>query len=176
MSNFHKHGFVYPFDADNIAHHDNIKDYYTTTFPDDELGVKLDETATFQELYHSVLKPKGDVYKYVGVSDSLVRERLFDRISEIYGIPYDDIYGHWLELEEDTMETYSKKLIERRISLAMDEIESMVEFLKANYPREGQLAEVKSSLNNIEIALDFNDDESDKWTFYSNGSRAHLNK
>jgi hypothetical protein len=73
------------------------------------------------------------------------------------------------------METYSKELIERRINLAMDDIESIIAFLKANYPRESQLPEIKSSLNNIMIALDLNDDESDKWKFYSNGSRVHLN-
>ena len=73
------------------------------------------------------------------------------------------------------MKAYPKKVVERRINLTLDEVESMVEFLKANYPKENQLPEIKTSLNNILIALDFEDVESDGWEFYSNGSRVNLN-
>ena len=69
----------------------------------------------------------------------------------------------------------SNEMIERRTSLVMDEVESIAKFLKDNYPTDGKLHEVMASLMNIEIALDFNDDESDRWTFYSDGSRSHLN-
>jgi len=74
------------------------------------------------------------------------------------------------------METYSKELIERRTNLVMDDVECIAKFLRDNYPADGKLYEVMASLNNIEIALDFNDDESDKWKFYPDGSRSHLNK
>lgn len=74
------------------------------------------------------------------------------------------------------METYSEELIERRTSLVMDEVESLSKFIQANLPRDEKFYEVMSSLHNIEIALDFNDDESDRWAFYADGSRAHLNK
>jgi hypothetical protein len=74
------------------------------------------------------------------------------------------------------METYSKELIERRTNLVMDEVECIAKFLNDNYPRDGKLHEVMASLMNIEIALDFEDNESDRWTFYPYGSRAHLNK
>lgn len=74
------------------------------------------------------------------------------------------------------METYSKELIERRTSLVMDEVESIAKYLNDNLPRDEKFYEIISSLNNIEIALDFNDSESDRWAFYADGSRAHLNK
>jgi hypothetical protein len=73
---------------------ENIKEYYTTTFPTDELGADLNETATFQGLF-VVLFIKDDVYEYIGVADSLVRERLFERLAEMWGLPYDDVYNQW---------------------------------------------------------------------------------
>ncbi len=74
------------------------------------------------------------------------------------------------------MEAYPKELIERRTSLVMDDVECIAKFLRDNYPADGKLFELMSCLSNIEIALDFNDDESDNWKFYPDGSRAHLNK
>ncbi len=72
------------------------------------------------------------------------------------------------------MKAYPKELIERRVNLAMDDLECVANFLRDNYPDDSKLYEVKTCLNNIEIALDFNDDESDSWKFYPEGSRAHL--
>jgi hypothetical protein len=74
---------------------ENIKEYYTKTFPTDELGADLDYTATFEGLL-IVLFTRKDVYDYVGVSDSVIRERLFERLAEIYSIPYNDVYYQWL--------------------------------------------------------------------------------
>lgn len=73
------------------------------------------------------------------------------------------------------MGTYSKELIERRASLIMDDVEHIAKLLNENYPKDAKLHEVIASLMNIEIALDFEDDTSDKWKFYDNGSRAKLN-
>lgn len=73
---------------------DNIKKYYTSTFPTDELGAELNQTATFSGLYRALDAQKG-AYKYIGVTDSLIRERLFERLAEIIGCPYDDIYIMW---------------------------------------------------------------------------------
>jgi hypothetical protein len=73
---------------------DNIKEYYTTTFPTDELGAELNETATFLGLYGTLCLKK-EVYDYIEVTDSLVRERLFERLAEMYGLTYDDVYELW---------------------------------------------------------------------------------
>jgi hypothetical protein len=74
---------------------ETIKEYYTKTFPTDELGADLDHTATFEGLL-IVLFTRKDVYDYFGVSDSVIRERLFERLAEIYNISYDDVYYQWL--------------------------------------------------------------------------------
>jgi hypothetical protein len=72
----------------------NIKQYYTTTFPD-ELGLEINPNATFLGLIGNI----GDVYEYIGVVDSLIRERLFERVAEIMECTYDEVYYLWLNAE-----------------------------------------------------------------------------
>jgi hypothetical protein len=72
-----------------------IKDFYVDKYPMDELGIEINEKSTFDGLY-KVLDNEGDVYHYIGVTDSLVRERLFDKLSQLMGVDYDVIYDKWL--------------------------------------------------------------------------------
>lgn len=73
----------------------NIKEYYTTNFPTDELGLEINPQATFMDLY-TVLTISGEVYEYLGVGDSLIRERCFERVAEIAGVTYDTIFSKWV--------------------------------------------------------------------------------
>jgi hypothetical protein len=73
----------------------NIKQFYCETFPTDELGVEINETATFTGLYHA-LHIGNDPYEYIGVSDSIVRERCFEKLAEIIDTNYDYVYDLWL--------------------------------------------------------------------------------
>jgi hypothetical protein len=73
----------------------NIKNYYCETFPTDELGVEINENATFIGLYHDLLIG-GDPYEYIGVGDSIVRERLFEKLANIIDTSYDYVYNLWL--------------------------------------------------------------------------------
>jgi hypothetical protein len=66
----------------------------------DELGVEINEKSTFNGLY-KVLDNKGDVYHYIGVSDSLVRERVFEKLADIMGVKYDEIYQKWLDSDDE---------------------------------------------------------------------------
>lgn len=72
-----------------------IKEFYLEAFPSDELGVELNENATFDGLLNTLLYSK-DVYEYIGVYDSLVRERLFEQAAERLNKPYDYVYNLWL--------------------------------------------------------------------------------
>jgi hypothetical protein len=38
-----------------------------------------------------------DIYDVIGVGDSVIRERLFEHLSEIKDVNYDYIYKKWLE-------------------------------------------------------------------------------
>ena len=72
----------------------NIRNYYVNEFPSDELGLEIDPKANFESLWLAI---RGDmVYEYIGVSDSVVRERLFVKFSELTGHDYDYIYQQWL--------------------------------------------------------------------------------
>ena len=72
----------------------NIRNYYVNEFPSDELGLEIDPKANFESLWLAI---RGDmVYEYIGVSDSVVRERLFEKFSELTGHDYDYIYQQWL--------------------------------------------------------------------------------
>jgi hypothetical protein len=60
----------------------NIKKFYTENFSSDESGLEINENATFQGLFQ-VLDNYDDVYEYIGVCDSLVRERVFWELSKV---------------------------------------------------------------------------------------------
>jgi hypothetical protein len=72
-----------------------IKDFYLNTYPTDELGTELNENINFAGLLNE-LYTNGDVYEYIGVYDSLVRERLFSELADSLEVSYDYIYNLWL--------------------------------------------------------------------------------
>ena len=72
-----------------------IREFYLENYPSDELGVEVNENGTFTGLLN-VLFTEGDVYEYIGVGDSVIRERLFERLAEELGTPYDYVYNLWL--------------------------------------------------------------------------------
>ena len=74
---------------------DTIKTYYLATFPTDELGLEINEDATFEGLFETLDRYR-DVYDYIGVLDSIVRERIFERLCEIMGCEYYVVYDQWM--------------------------------------------------------------------------------
>jgi hypothetical protein len=73
-----------------------IKEYYLATFPSDELGLELNETPTFPGLLNQLIVG-GDVYRYIGVGDSIIRERLFERLAQELEVSYEYVYNLWLK-------------------------------------------------------------------------------
>jgi len=71
-----------------------IKEFYLEAYPTDELGVEINKEANFGMLWAAIRG--GCVYEYIGVFDSIVRERVFEKFSEITGHDYDYIYQEWL--------------------------------------------------------------------------------
>ena len=72
-----------------------IKEYYINNYPQDELGVELNENATFVGLLNCLYEGN-DVYDYIGEGDSLVRERLFSELANQLNTSYDYVYNLWL--------------------------------------------------------------------------------
>lgn len=72
-----------------------LKTFYLEQYPTDDLGIEIDADATFRGLF-DVLDKHTDVYEYIGVGDSLIRQRIFEKLAEIYGLTYDDVYTNWI--------------------------------------------------------------------------------
>ena len=80
----------------------NIKKFYLNTYPTDELGEELNENATFVGLL-ATLYDGGDVYDYIGVGDSIIRERLFEELANQLNKDYDYVYDLWLKDVDHTI-------------------------------------------------------------------------
>ena len=73
-----------------------IKDWYTKKYPTDDLGEEINDSLTFKGLW-GMMSQGYDVYEVLGVGDSLVRERVFEKLSEILGVDYGVVYDEWLD-------------------------------------------------------------------------------
>jgi len=72
-----------------------IKDWYTKEYPSDDLGREMNGNATFSDLFET-LDNYLDVFDLIGVSDTVIRERVFDKLADIMGVDYDYVYKQWI--------------------------------------------------------------------------------
>lgn len=72
---------------------ERIKSWYCNKYPTDEIGFDIKESATFEQLDSNI----GEVYEIIDVSDSLVRERCFERIAKITNTSYQEVYERWIK-------------------------------------------------------------------------------
>ena len=70
-----------------------IKEWYIKEYPTDELGVEIDDDVTFEDLFESLDK---NVYETLGVGDTIIRERTFDKLAKVMNVEYDYIHEKWL--------------------------------------------------------------------------------
>lgn len=77
----------------------NIKEFYLNQYPTDELGEDINENANFTGLITQIFGGF-DIYEYIGVYDSLVRERLFQELANQLNKPYEFVYQLWLKMDE----------------------------------------------------------------------------
>lgn len=72
----------------------SVKEYYLKEYPEDDLGEDLKDI-TFAKLLADMNKGISP-YDSFGVGDSIIRERIFEELSELLGVEYDVIYYLWL--------------------------------------------------------------------------------
>ena len=70
-----------------------LREFYQKNYPTDELGVEINNISFVSLL--DVLYRGDDVYQFIGVDDSLVRERLFEQLAFMLGMNYDYVYETW---------------------------------------------------------------------------------
>lgn len=79
---------------------ENIHDWYVANFPDDRMGQRIDPAVTFSQVMTYIITDENsysdEVYIILGVSDSVIRERVFQELSDRTGISYAIIYNEWL--------------------------------------------------------------------------------
>jgi hypothetical protein len=73
-----------------------IREFYVAKYPTDDMGDDINPTATFAGLLNQLIVG-GDVYEYLYVYDSIIRERLFERLAEELNVKYDYVYNLWLK-------------------------------------------------------------------------------
>jgi len=79
---------------------ENIKKWYLTEYPTDEAGEDINDDVTFADVVSALDKHK-DVYDVLGdYADSIIRERVFEKLAEILNCDYDVIYNQWLLTED----------------------------------------------------------------------------
>ena len=72
-----------------------IKSWYMKTYPTDDMGKDIRDEITFKSLWN-MMHQGYDVYEVLDVYDSVVRERVFEKLSQILGVDYDVVYNKWL--------------------------------------------------------------------------------
>lgn len=72
-----------------------IKEWYLNTYNSDTMALDMHDGITFEDLFH-VLDRYQDIYDFLGVDDSLIRERVFVKLAEILETDYDYVYSQWL--------------------------------------------------------------------------------
>jgi len=74
----------------------NLREFYLAKYPSDDMGDGINPTATFAGLLNQLIVG-GDVYAYLYVYDSIIRERLFEGLAEELNVKYDYVYDLWIK-------------------------------------------------------------------------------
>ena len=72
-----------------------IKKWYLENYANDELGEELKENVTFNDLFYALDRYE-NIYELLGSADSIIRERVFQKLAELMGVDYDYIYNQWM--------------------------------------------------------------------------------
>ena len=73
-----------------------VRAWYLKTFPDDEAGADIDKTLTWKKLRDAINNGLGsDIYRVIGVGDSVIRERVFEGLADVLRTTFDNVYDAW---------------------------------------------------------------------------------
>ena len=71
-----------------------VRTVYKKMYPTDDLADEIDPKLTFKQAYDRMAKGEC-IYNIIRVCDSVIRERIFAILAEIYGVSYNEIYNLW---------------------------------------------------------------------------------
>lgn len=81
--------------ANMVNENTNVKEWYIKTYSTDTMGEEIRSDITFYDIFNALDKKK-DFYDFIGVYDSLIRERIFRQLAKIMKVDYMYIYNQWL--------------------------------------------------------------------------------
>lgn len=73
----------------------SVKKWYLNEYSEDDLGEEINGDINFLDMF-TALNSKINIYNFINVHDTLIRERIFEKMSELSGIPCEEIYNKWL--------------------------------------------------------------------------------
>jgi len=73
----------------------SIREFYVNAYPTDDMGKGINPKATFAGLLNQLVIGN-DVYEYLFVYDSIIRERVFEKLAEELEVGYEYVYNLWL--------------------------------------------------------------------------------
>ena len=71
-----------------------VKTVYKKMYPTDDLADEIDPRLTFKQTFDRMAKGEC-IYDITKVGDSIIRERIFAILADMYGVTYDKIYNLW---------------------------------------------------------------------------------
>ena len=71
-----------------------VKTVYKKMYPTDDLADEIDPKLTFKQT-HDRMAEGECIYDITRVGDSIIRERIFAILADMYGVTYDEIYNLW---------------------------------------------------------------------------------
>jgi hypothetical protein len=159
-----------------VAKRLKIKNWYLKTYPTDDLGKEIKDNLSFWSLY-TLMSQRYNVYSVLQVSDSLVRERVFQKLSEILGVEYDYIYKMWLRSSDE----YAKggkvkniKDVNLKINFTIEEYKKGKETIKVFFDEFGFIAYIFNGKGDLLKDFSFNGktkyifNEEEDYGYYTN--------
>lgn len=75
----------------------NVKEWYRGEYSTDDLVEEIKDIVTFEDVFEA-LDNYEDIYEVIGNGiDSIVRERIFNKLATLMEVDYDYIYDQWLK-------------------------------------------------------------------------------
>lgn len=71
-----------------------VKDWYLSEYPNDEIGNEINPKITFNDI-REIIDSHKNIYKFLGVTDSLVRQRIFSELAKDLNVNYEVVYDAW---------------------------------------------------------------------------------
>ena len=72
-----------------------VKDWYIETYKSDKIGDNINEDITFYDIFKALNNHK-NIYKIIGITDNIIRERIFNELANEMETSYEYIHAQWL--------------------------------------------------------------------------------